>query len=159
MDEILARKHSITDKSTIGLLTLNTASIAGVFAALQVGQETLVNLGISTRDIALTICCFLFGSMLALIAVWWDGIQLNYLAGKHIARLAALRKVARTLASPMEERYIQLLREGLNGVEENPPIDFEYSKISIGLQNTSGSLWLAAIGYLIARIVAIHGWH
>ncbi len=156
MDELLARKHSISDKSTIGLLTLNATSIAGVFTALQVGSDALNRLGISTKDVALTICLFLVGSIISLISVWWDGVQLNHLAAKHIARLAALRKVARTLASPPQESNIQLLGDALGEVEKAPPIDFAYSKVSIGLQTTSGVLWLTAIGYLVVRVVAMY---
>ena len=159
MDEILARRHSITDKSTIGLLTLNATSVVGVFAALQVGEKTLNSLGISSNAAALAICFFLVGSMLALVAVWWDGVHLNRLAAKHIARLAELRKTSRVLASPVTEAYIDLLGDAIDEVGKNPPIDFEYSKVSIGLQNTSGSLWLNAIGYIVYRIVATHGWN
>ena len=157
MDEILARKHSITDKSTVGLLTLNATSIVGAFTALQAGPEALASLGIATKDAALAICFFLVASMLALLAVWWDGVHLNYSAAKHIKRLSALRRVARTLASPINEPNVQDLNEAMNEVGQNPPIDFEYSKISIILQNASGSLWLTAIGAIMIRVFLKHG--
>jgi len=157
MDEILARKHSISDKSTVGLLTLNATSIVGAFAALQAGPEAMASLGISTKDPALSICLFLVGSMLALVSVWWDGVHLNYSAAKHIKRLSALRRVSHTLASPLNEPNIQDLKEAMNEVGQNPPIDFEYSNISIILQTASGSLWLTAIGAIIIRVLLKHG--
>lgn len=157
MDEVLARRHAITDKSTVGLLTLNGASIVGVFTALQVGQEALAKLGISIKDISGSMGLFLFGAMCALLAVWWDGIHLNRVATKQLLRLSALRNVARTLASSMDDRSIKMLEKQLAKVEANPPVDFEYSKISIGLQNSSGSCWLVGIGYLLLRITQTNG--
>jgi|GEM_PF-3962013 len=139
---LLERKERLTERTTFGLLALNSGSIVAGFTAIG-SPEFMAAVGISASTIAFSIAAFLVGMMLALAAIQFDSNKLTQVSGVQFVRVSHLRILASLLSSELSPDNENELAKAIKKLDEVQQADFDVSHFAIAMLHFSGGAWLA----------------
>jgi len=144
---LVAKRDALKSQIRLGALTLHGASIAGVVSLLATKQAALAGLGISVDTARDIVGIFIVGAIAAILSlVSADGKTTLEVADAY-SRMLKAQWLAATFENKLDPQNVTTMQDAMEDFHGAELVDFQYSVLSMGLQNISGALWIAGAGW------------
>lgn len=149
---LIEQRDKLNERIRFGILTLNAASLVAL--ASFVGEKDKIEpLGLGGSAIGFAALMFGLGLACAAIAIWSNSNHAILAPARafEILTKAENRRahMDQRCGESEEEEFRQLLDE-----KPHASPDFAFSKLTITLTNSAGSIWLGGLMYVVYKVAA-----